>query len=102
MSWKEILKFNSREEEQAHLDSRRDKRRQMGLKGNMSFPRKERRHRGGRGRLGDTKLLPIPKEKILVRIPETAINYKLGYRFRNPTTGDEFKVHPFGYTLTEE
>jgi|TARA_R100001463_G_scaffold104497_1_gene159039 hypothetical protein len=51
------------EEEQDHLDSRKDKRRKMGLKGNESFPRKRRKHRGGRGRLGDTKLLPIPKGK---------------------------------------
>jgi hypothetical protein len=49
------------EEEQDHLDSRKDKRRKMGLKGNMSLPRERRKHRGGRGRLGDTKLLPIPK-----------------------------------------
>ena len=49
------------EEEQDHLDSRQDKRRKMGLKGNMSLPRERRKHRGGRGRLGDTKLLPIPK-----------------------------------------
>ena len=50
-----------KEEEQDHLDSRKDKRRKMGLKGNMSLPRERRKHRGGRGRLGDTKLLPIPK-----------------------------------------
>ena len=49
------------EEEREHLDGRRDKRKKMGLKGNMSLPRERRKHRGGRGRLGDTKLLPIPK-----------------------------------------
>tara|TARA_R110002020_G_scaffold53057_5_gene148762 strand:+ start:9197 stop:9520 length:324 start_codon:yes stop_codon:yes gene_type:complete len=51
------------EEEQDHLDNRKDKRTRMGLKGNESFPRERRKHRGGRGRLGDTKLLPIPKGK---------------------------------------
>ena len=35
----------------------------MGLRGNMSLPRKRRKHRGGKGRLGNTKLLPIPKGK---------------------------------------
>ena len=51
------------EEEQAHLDSREDKRKKMGLKGNMSLPRERRKHRGGRGRLGDRKLLPMPQSR---------------------------------------
>ena len=51
------------EEEQEHLDGRREKRKKMGLRGNMSLPRKRRKHRGGKGRLGNTKLLPIPKGK---------------------------------------
>ncbi len=51
------------DEEQEHLDGRRDKRKKMGLKGNMSLPRERRKHRGGKGRLGDTKLLPTPKRK---------------------------------------
>tara|TARA_Y100000361_G_scaffold113130_1_gene103476 strand:+ start:483 stop:713 length:231 start_codon:yes stop_codon:yes gene_type:complete len=75
MDWKKVLKLDrvklenldDEEErikrEQDHLDGRREKREKMGLKGNMSFPRKRRKHRGGRGRLGDTKLLPLPKKR---------------------------------------
>ena len=58
-----IADAKRKEEEQAHLDGREDKRRKMGLKGNMSLPRERRKHRGGRGRLGDRKLLPIPQSR---------------------------------------
>ena len=35
----------------------------------------------------------------LVKIPKTAINYKMGRRYRNPKTGDEYFVLPFGFRL---
>tara|TARA_R100000406_G_scaffold14674_1_gene9224 strand:+ start:55 stop:321 length:267 start_codon:yes stop_codon:yes gene_type:complete len=35
-----------KEDEQAHLDGREEKRKKMGLKGNMSLPRERRKHRG--------------------------------------------------------
>ena len=58
----ELRQTNSaklRAKEQAHLDGREEKRKKMGLRGNISLPRGQRRHRGGRGRLGNRKLLPI-------------------------------------------
>ena len=39
------------------------------------------------------------KRPTLVKIPKTAINYRYGMRFRNPKTGDEYKVKPFGFRV---
>ena len=39
------------------------------------------------------------KGRTLVKIPKTAINYRYGMRYRNPKTGDEYKVLPFGFKV---
>ena len=46
--FQESMEADLIEEEQEHLDSRKDKRKKMGLKGNMSLPRERRKHRGGK------------------------------------------------------
>jgi len=46
--FQESMEADLIEEEQEHLDSRKDKRKKMGQKGNMSLPRERRKHRGGK------------------------------------------------------